>query len=91
MQTTSLPGFTADQSLVLTGQRQRTDGRYTRPEPDDVVTPAFRVTCPGAPALGATCTILGGGAAFFPCFWNSGCMWFHAGLVNPACFTCSYS
>jgi hypothetical protein len=92
MQTKSLPGYTADFSLSLAGQH-RTDGRYTQPEQDDVVTPAFRVTCPagsGGAAMGATCTILGGAAAF-PCWWNSGCMWFHAGLVNPVCFSCSFS
>src|SRR5262249_3494653 len=40
MQTNSLPGFTADRSLAVAGQRQKTDGQYTQPHEDDRVTPA---------------------------------------------------
>ena len=87
-----MPGFSAEHSLAQPSSRRRS-GRKSDPakSKDGAVVPAFRVTCPRNPVLGATCTILGGGAGFFPCFGNSGCMWFHAGLINPACFTCSFS
>jgi hypothetical protein len=88
MQTMNMPGFTAEASLYNVNDRYPAELNNSQRESE--VVPAFRVTCPGSVALGATCTILGAPAAFFPCFGNSGCMWFHAGLANPACFTCSF-
>jgi len=85
-----LPGFTA--APAHGAQDYRISASVDLPRREQVVVPAFRVNCgPGRAALGATCTLLGAPAGFIPCFGNSGCMWFHAGLANPACFTCSYS
>ena len=86
-----IPQFRAETALrtSLADHNARTLGLSA----SDVIVPAqgFRVTCPGTPVLGATCTILGGAAGFFPCFGNTTCMWFHAGLAFPACFGCSHN
>ncbi len=88
MQTMSMPGFTAEASLY--NFRDRHPARLDHPQRETEVVPAFRVICPGNNFLGALCTGLGGPAAYFPCFWNSGCMWFHAGLTYAPCFGCTY-
>jgi hypothetical protein len=84
-----LPGFMAENTLPVrpTYVGRLADGRPGRE--DATVRAAFRVRCSN-PVLGGICTALGAPAALFPCFFNSGCMWFHAGLVNPACFSCSF-
>jgi hypothetical protein len=86
----NIPGFTAEKSL---GKSREYYQDYLVSnflgDKESVISPAFRVTCRGDVALGALCTALGG-AAFAPCFWNSGCMWFHAGLAFPPCFGCSF-
>jgi hypothetical protein len=82
----NMPGFNAEASLYNVGYAAGLDHQ----QQESQVVPAFRVICPGDVVLGATCTILGAPWAFAPCFWNSGCMWFHAGLTNPACFRCTF-
>ena len=87
----NIPKFTAENAIPNPSQRY--SGEMLPSSPANVVLPAggFRVTCPGNPALGALCTILGAPSGFIPCFGNSGCMWFHAGLVFWPCFTCSHN
>ena len=87
----SIPGFNAEKSLEKSREnyRQRVVDSYSLNR-ESVVSPAFRVTCGTDIALGALCTGLGAGSAFFPCFWNSGCMWVHAGLAFPPCFGCTF-
>jgi len=87
----TMPRFTAEN--VLSTLTQRYDGETQASSPANAVVPAggFRVTCPGAPALGTLCTILGAPSGFFPCFGNTGCMWFNAGLAFAPCFTCSHN
>jgi len=84
----NIPGFTADGSLRMTSEQYESQTDFSPREA--VISPAFKVNCGTNTALGALCTALGVPAAFFPCFFNSGCMWFHAGLANPACFRCTY-
>jgi len=88
----NIPGFTAEASLfnVSTRYQATTEASNSSAGKEAVIAPAFRVTCGSDVALGALCTGLGGGAAYFPCFWNSGCMWFHAGLTFPPCFGCTF-
>ena len=88
MERNRLPGFVADAALPGARLYARSPD-HSAAAGEDIVHAAFRVTC-GDPVLGAICTGLGGPAAFIPCFFNSGCMWFHAGLVNPACFSCTF-
>lgn len=87
----NMPGFTAETSLGNNREHYHKQCLASNSSPGkEAVILAFRVTCGRNIALGATCTALGGGAAFFPCFWNSGCMWFHAGLAFPPCLGCSF-
>jgi len=91
MRTKTMPGFTAE-TLFSPAPRNLYPSRGANHSSSGkgMVSPAFRVTCPGDPALGAWCTALGAGAAF-PCWWNSSCMWINAGLAYWPCFSCSYS
>ena len=88
MRTMSMPGFTAEASLY--NFRDRYPAGLDHSQRESEVVPAFRVICPGNIPLGATCTILGAPWAFFPCFGNSACMWFHASLTFPPCFGCTF-
>ena len=86
MQFMKMPGFTAEASLYNVGYTARFEHSQRQSE----VVPAFRVTCSGNAVGGPLCTALGAGAFIFPCFGNSACMWFHAGLINPVCFSCTF-
>jgi hypothetical protein len=83
----NVPGFSAAGSLRPTSEQFEAEANLSSPE--EAVIPAFQVFCGSNAFLGARCTILGGSMGL-PCFFNSWCMWFHAGLANPACFSCTY-
>jgi len=85
-QPTHMPHFRAEFSLVPHSASyggSDLHGGNVAPK----VAPA-RIVC-SSNALAISCMILGGPFYIFPCFGNEVCVLAHAGLANPACFTCT--
>ena len=87
----NMPGFTAEESLGKSQECYRYYGTRRSLLSKDAVVLQGRITCGSDVALGALCTALGAPAFIFPCFGNTGCLWFHAGLIFPPCFGCSFT
>jgi len=89
MSKTSLPGFTAEASLRASESyyRGHTESSSLDRKCAREIT-ASRIVCT-TPAVGVTCILAGAPYAFFPCFFNEGCILAQAVLHLPhVCATC---
>jgi hypothetical protein len=84
----NLPGFTAETSLHASESYYRGHTNNSSLDHTDAgeIT-AARIVCPD-PALAVTCMLAAGPYAFFPCFFNEGCILGFATLHVPPCAAC---
>jgi hypothetical protein len=88
MTKTSLPGFTAEASLRASESYYRGHTNSSSLDQKDAGKITIsRIVCP-APALAVTCMLAAGPYAFFPCFFNEGCILGFATLHVPPCAAC---
>jgi hypothetical protein len=90
MNTMNMPGFTAEAPLCTSANYYRDHASSNSLSyKDAIISPAYRVRCGSNTGLSAYCSTTAAVPFFWPCWWNSGCIFAHVVVTSPWCAGCT--